>query len=117
MNAPLASCAAPGCGELIPSGSGGRCAEHARAADEQRGNASDRGYDSTWNRFVQSLFGGVFWSKYKGRCADCRRRFVERREVQWDHITALKHGGARLSEANVQPLCRACHQRKTARGE
>lgn len=31
-----------------------------------------------------------------------------------DHIVELKDGGAKLDEGNVQLLCHACHQRKTA---
>jgi 5-methylcytosine-specific restriction enzyme A len=32
-----------------------------------------------------------------------------------DHIREIKDGGERLDERNVQLLCHACHQRKTAR--
>ena len=31
-----------------------------------------------------------------------------------DHIVPLRDGGARLDGANLQPLCRECHSRKTA---
>ncbi len=32
-----------------------------------------------------------------------------------DHIVPIKDGGARFDRANLQPLCVACHNRKTAR--
>lgn len=32
-----------------------------------------------------------------------------------DHIVEIKDGGEKLDERNVQLLCHACHQRKTAR--
>ena len=36
------------------------------------------------------------------------------RRIVGDHIREIKDGGARLDPANVQLLCHACHQRKTA---
>jgi 5-methylcytosine-specific restriction enzyme A len=31
-----------------------------------------------------------------------------------DHVKAIKDGGARLDWSNLQSLCTACHNRKTA---
>ncbi|WP_170019202.1 HNH endonuclease signature motif containing protein [Campylobacter sp. RM16190] len=31
-----------------------------------------------------------------------------------DHITPIEYGGAKLELSNLQGLCRACHNRKTA---
>ena len=46
------------------------------------------------------------------RCASCARRgctlFV-------DHIVELADGGAAYDQSNLQPLCGACHTRKTHR--
>lgn len=30
-----------------------------------------------------------------------------------DHVVPIADGGARLDEANLQPLCKGCHSRKT----
>ena len=32
-----------------------------------------------------------------------------------DHIIPIKHGGARLNELNLMPLCSECHNSKSAR--
>ena len=40
-------CAEPGCPKLIPQGTrDGRCDEHRRAKDRERGTSSERGYDA-----------------------------------------------------------------------
>ena len=36
------------------------------------------------------------------------------RRIVGDHVVEVKDGGAELDPANVQLLCHACHQRKTA---
>ena len=45
-------------------------------------------------------------------CAECARvgRTVPGKVV--DHIQARNHGGAELSESNLQTLCESCHNRK-----
>lgn len=45
-------------------------------------------------------------------CRKCKERGVIRIAVEWDHIKPLSQGGDD-SDANGQPLCRACHVEKT----
>jgi 5-methylcytosine-specific restriction protein A len=45
-------------------------------------------------------------------CAECERNGLVRLAVIRDHIVPLFEGGAD-DEANVQPLCQACSDRKT----
>lgn len=35
--------------------------------------------------------------------------------VHVDHVRPLRMGGAKYDPANLQPLCHACHSRKTAK--
>lgn len=45
-------------------------------------------------------------------CAECGcdGRYIR---LEVDHITPLNEGGAPYDPANLQPLCTACHVRKT----
>ena len=43
-------------------------------------------------------------------CRKCRRPAAE-----IDHIVPVSKGGAFWDKGNLQALCRACHERKTAR--
>lgn len=91
----------------------GRCASHQRAEwksqDERRGTSTARGYDATWRRLRAMVLAR------EPLCRECakRDRIVDAREV--DHVTPIRFGGKRLDPANLQPLCKPCHSRKTLR--
>ncbi|MGE0178973.1 MAG: HNH endonuclease signature motif containing protein [Sphingomonas sp.] len=60
--------------------------------------------------------------EWRGLVADLKRmrgnwceRCGSRRRVAGDHIVELADGGAALDEKNVELLCAACHNRKTAK--
>lgn len=105
-------CTYPGCGVLLRDGSA-RCKEHkraeAKAHDARRGTAHERGYSAAWQR---ARVG--FLSKHPlcTRCQDVDRLTPA---TVVDHI--VPHKGDKLlfwDSSNWQPLCKPCHDHKTA---
>ena len=47
-------------------------------------------------------------------CRECNRRGTVEAAVELDHIRAIRAGGPAFDESNLQPLCRVCHNLKTA---
>ena len=107
---PARNCAQPGCPELVSQGT--RCPRHQlpRAAREvPRPTATQRGYGSQWSRLrAQYLAAHPY-------CADPFNRhphtLVGGQVV--DHIRPRALGGADAN-SNLQTLCQACHNYKTA---
>lgn len=124
---PRKPCRQAGCGALIEGGEH-YCAKHTKARQdkdtEQRGTATERGYTSAWTK------ARGHYLRAHPLCAYCQRegRIVEAQVV--DHIIphrlkeAIDSGDtARIARAkslfwdsagNWQPLCKPCHDRKTA---
>jgi 5-methylcytosine-specific restriction protein A len=103
-------CVVPGCAQLITRGR--RCRQHAVTAEHARPNYA-------WRRWYRT----PRWSALRARvlrdqayrCAGCGE-VVAGLEV--DHIVRHEGVPARFwDRANLQALCRRCHQRKTQRGE
>lgn len=69
-----------------------------------RGSSTARGYDAQWRRVRLAVL------TREPICRDCGGLAHE-----VDHIRPLSQGGGRLDPRNLQPLCRECHARKTAR--
>ncbi len=106
--AALRPCLRPGCPELV---SGGYCDRHpapsrAPLAPDTRPSAARRGYGSGWRALRDQMLAR------EPLCRACRPRFVPATEV--DHIVPLAEGGSNTVD-NLQPLCKSCHSRKTAR--
>jgi 5-methylcytosine-specific restriction enzyme A len=103
-------CPVPGCGELT---AGGRCEEHKRAANRQRGTASQRGYGQAHrDRFRAGVLE---------RDVNCVLCIAEER---WIQATVADHwplGRDELVERGLDPddpangrgLCASCHSRVT----
>lgn len=76
-----------------------------------RPSASERGYDHDWTKFIARLTSG--------RAAVCEHcwhyRGVAVPTQLFDHVIPFRGltDPLRLDEANVRPLCRSCHTRKT----
>ena len=107
---PKRPCRYPGCPNLCESGT--YCPEHsAESPDRQRGNAAERGYDAKWRR-ARKLF-----LQRHPLCANCLSQGALTPATVVDHIVPHR-GDHRLfwDEQNWQPLCKACHDRKTGRG-
>lgn len=109
---PRKPCAQPMCGDLVSYGEV-RCAKHRklhnRLKDRDRLTAHQRGYDSKWRKAREG-----FLAKHP-LCA--HHKLIDEIEPATvvDHITP--HRGNRelfWDRDNWQPLCKSCHDRKTA---
>ncbi|MCX7208176.1 MAG: HNH endonuclease [Proteobacteria bacterium] len=106
-------CAHAGCSSLV-SGGQRKCDVHRkqlqREHDARRGSASERGYTSRWTK------ARATYLRSRPLCLICKTagRLVPATVV--DHI--VPHRGDQTlfwdSENNWQPLCKSCHDRKTA---
>jgi len=102
-------CAEPSCGALTLAR---RCLAHAAGQERARPNVDVRRWYRTpaWSTLRRAVLLDAAY-----QCAVCRQ-ITPRLEV--DHI--VKHHGDRArfwDRANLQALCRKCHQTKTQRGE
>ena len=107
---PLRPCTTPGCSQLVSSG---KCEAHRKADDKQydqrRGSATARGYDARWRSARLS-----YLSRHP-LCASCEKDGLIEPATVVDHVKPHK-GDVRLfwDVDNWQPLCKRCHDRKTA---
>ena len=104
-------CTWPGCPALVSGGS--RCERHRgearRQADAARASSSERGYSAAWQKARRA-----FLSKHP-LCAEHERRGELRPATVVDHV--VPHRGDKTlfwTRTNWQPLCKPCHDRKTA---
>ena len=107
---PKRPCRYPGCLNLCKSGT--YCPEHsAESPDRLRGSATERGYDAKWRRARKRFL------RSHPLCANCLSQGVLTPATVVDHIVPHR-GDHRLfwDEQNWQPLCKACHDRKTGSG-
>ncbi len=105
-------CRHPGCAALLTQP--GYCDKHLqsfrRQQDSRRGSAASRGYGSRWRKARAA---------YLARhplCAQCARKGRIAGASVVDHVIAHKGDRALFWDiANWQPLCKPCHDAKTAR--
>lgn len=77
--------------------------------EDHRESAAARGYDATWRRLrLMKLARNPL-------CEPCERAGLLTVAIEVHHVKPLSEGGERLSLANLESLCRACHER-TKRG-
>jgi 5-methylcytosine-specific restriction protein A len=93
---------------------------HGQARVKREAVASQKEYNRT-KRTGQGFYNSAAWRKLRQWhrlnnpiCVECKKagRLVPAEVV--DHIIAIKNGGAGLDPANLQSLCNAHHNRKTA---
>lgn len=118
----LRPCKETGCPELTRSAAGycdahigmaeERRRESWRADAERRGSARERGYDSAWEKVrLQKL-------RLNPLCEDCEERGDIAPATEVHHIEKVRdRPDLRLALGNLRSLCRACHEKRTARGE
>jgi 5-methylcytosine-specific restriction protein A len=110
---PPRPCRHPGCNELSRDGTG-LCPAHLevqrdlnRMADARRGTACSRGYGHQWRKARETFL------RHNPLCIECQRP-----ATVVDHV--VPHRGDQTAfwdRTNWQPMCKRCHDRKTARGE
>ena len=104
--APKRPCRHPGC----PNQSDQPYCEQHRGL-YARGTAAQRGYDGRWRK------ARVLFLRKHPLCVECLREKRLTPATVVDHI--LPHRGDEQlfwDEGNWQPLCKACHDRKTGSG-
>ncbi|MGC4075432.1 MAG: HNH endonuclease signature motif containing protein [Rubrivivax sp.] len=101
-------CTWPGCPSLVRDGSG-RCEKHRQLADRQRGTARERGYSSKWERAREGYL------RANPLCRTCQAQQLLELATVVDHIVPHKGDmGLFWDRTNWQPLCKPCHDAKTA---
>lgn len=104
----LRPCAgSPLCPELV---AGLYCPAHARAKEAERGSSHARGYDAEWHKTRAAYL------RDHPVCENCGAdEETSGHPLEVDHIDGLgPHGPRGHDPANLQTLCRSCHQTKTA---
>ncbi|GMA52056.1 restriction endonuclease [Alicyclobacillus contaminans] len=107
---PLKPCAEPGCSALTRER---YCDDHKQRVteyDRHRGNSAQRGYDSRWRK------ARLAYLRAHPLCAECERHGRMTPATVVDHIKPHKGDKALFWDTNNwQPLCKPCHDAKTAR--
>lgn len=104
-------CTYPGCNELVLYG---RCEKHRkqinRQYDQQRGTATQRGYDSRWRRAREQYL------KENPLCVECLKEGHITPATVIDHIVPHKGDPVLFwDKGNWQSLCKRHHDIKTAK--
>ncbi|MEM8873656.1 MAG: HNH endonuclease signature motif containing protein [Planctomycetota bacterium] len=111
---PRHACRHPGCPRLLTER--GYCPKHAgKAEPEHRKHDAARDADHARRK---AIYNSKQWQVVRAEvleaepiCRECSREFA----TDVDHIKPLAAGGDPFDRDNLQPLCTACHRRKTAR--
>jgi 5-methylcytosine-specific restriction protein A len=93
-------CLTPGCGELTPRG---RCPRHAAEIEKARKERE------TWRDYNSPQWRAI---RRKVLQLEPLCRFCGEKATVVDHIQPLKDGGTH-DPANLRPLCKRCHDRRT----
>ena len=107
-------CRYPGCAAVLTTP--GYCDAHRAEIHRDYGRAR-RGFDSEMGFYQSTAWRAVraAYLREHPTCVRCARRGRVVAAVVVDHVVPLKDGGARFDWANLQGLCIACHNAKTAR--
>ena len=102
---PLRPCLQPGCPNLVATG---RCPDHQRVRERQRGSAASRGYDRLHQRRRAVVLAR------DPLCVACLAAGRVVPTTVDDHIVPIEHGGSVDELSNHQGLCASCHGLKRA---
>lgn len=114
MPKPKRVCSKPGCPRLTRERYCDRHQDHPqqaqRAHDRRRGTATARGYNTRWRRFRAQVLAG------EPLCRVClaEGQYVQATDVDHIHPVSGPNDPTFYEPTAVQPLCHACHSRKTA---
>ncbi len=102
-------CAEPGCPALVDGQP--RCEAHKAESwkryDESRGSRDARGYGSRWRKVREIVLNA------EPLCRLCAKAGIVTAATLVDHIVPKAREAEDYRLENLQPLCRACHNRKT----
>ncbi|CDH01732.1 HNH endonuclease signature motif containing protein [Xenorhabdus bovienii] len=103
---PLKRCSYPSCKQRVKSG---RCEEHRREQNRQRGTRTERGYSNRWSRYR------LMYLKTHPLCMHCLKQNCYMPATIVDHIIPIQGEADVLfwPASNHQALCQTCHNRKT----
>ena len=97
-------CNHPGCPAII---SNRFCPKHnkeyEKKMEEERGSASERGYDANWHKVSEMHL------KEFPLCAECEKQGRIVAATLTHHIKRIKDGGDKLAWDNLESVCQACH--------
>jgi 5-methylcytosine-specific restriction protein A len=111
-------CPRPGCTGILRNGCCSRCgaARHpSTPAPDARPSAARRGYNHHWRKLRAATLAAEPTAHTGPLCVACLRQGIITPATDLDHIVPKRAGGADTPE-NLQPLCHACHSRKTGAG-
>ena len=118
-NKMLKQCRAPGCGGLTRER---YCEKHIHLDAKRRSETAKHYNANSRDPTAQKFYDSPGWRKVRQLkmnrspfCEICsaKNRFSCAEIV--DHIIEIRDGGAPLDLENLQSLCRACHNQKTAK--
>jgi 5-methylcytosine-specific restriction protein A len=110
-NAPSRPCSVPACPN--PGLYRGRCTQHARKHEQERGSASARGYDRTWQRLRRMKLAADPFCEIR---THCKGLIPDNVATEVDHIIPIaERPDLRLVWSNLQSSCTPCHSAKTMR--
>lgn len=113
-DAPATPCVHPGCGEYAVRA--GRCAEHATAAERQRGTTKERGYAGTWPKLRAMKLRRDPMCEIETHCGKGLGRSDPDRATEVDHIIPIsQRPDLRLVWSNLQSACKPCNAAKGGR--
>lgn len=102
---PLRPCAHHGCNQLVTSG---YCDAHKKQVkkqyDDKRLSASERGYDTQWQRFREIYMRG------HPLCVMCESKGYIVKADLIHHEKPLNEGGDKYADDNLMSLCNDCHE-------
>lgn len=98
------------CNGLVKDGKCSLCGSVRRSnwLDKRRGTAHERGYGANWQKLRRMILAE------HPLCVMCKAAGQVMSANEVDHILPKTQGGDDSLE-NLQPLCKRCHMRKTAR--
>ena len=104
---PRVPCGHPGCPALVEPGTK-FCEKHKPLHPEVTRPATKRGYGSRWQKASKAFL------QSHPLCAECMKQGRYTKATVVDHIVPHR-GDQKLfwDRSNWQPLCKACHDRKT----
>ncbi|MET8693621.1 holin [Streptomyces bauhiniae] len=113
----LTVCSTPGCPALTPAG---RCDQHRREAEQQRGSARQRGYDSEHQqRFRPTVLARdprcVCTDEQHGHGTPCGARSVHADHWPTSRRDLVAQGLDPNDPRHGRGLCGPCHSSETAR--